>query len=206
MCRRQATTITPEPRMIMHLKPFKKLPMLWWQAIFAANMQEPIVKPFSPARSGTVGSPISYEPFGDGDVIIDGADPVMGWTLYSGSIYKATMNWDLGAMNQVFVGDAIGQLARWPNVSDVNNPFNLSNFAYPDAGSALNRIVDNDLPAKPDNYLKDAILWAELGLKWSSFGTRIILHLGICPKFAVAGYYLQLSSFSQGFIIQIKIS
>jgi hypothetical protein len=137
--------------------------------IHAGTYRETVI----PSNSGVSGSPIVYEPFGDGDVIIDGTDPVTGWTLYSGSIYKATMNWDLGAMNQVFVGVAMGQLARWPNFADVNNPFNLNNFAYPDAGSALNKIVDNELPVKPDNYWKDAILWAEFGLKWSSFGTRI---------------------------------
>ena len=83
----------------------------------------------TPANSGTAGAPITYEPYDGGDVVVDGANPVTGWTLDNngadGPIYEATMNWSYnnGDGNQVFVNGQMMNYARWPNTSlDVSDP------------------------------------------------------------------------------------
>ena len=37
----------------------------------------------TPANSGSAGAPITYMPYNNEKVVIDGADPVTGWTLYN---------------------------------------------------------------------------------------------------------------------------
>ena len=88
----------------------------------------------TPAHSGTAAAPITYQPYGDGTVVIDGADPVSGFTSVGNGIYETTQDtWDLGeGNNQVFVtnstsnGGAPTMLfeARWPNTLslDPSNP------------------------------------------------------------------------------------
>src|SRR5579862_2458322 len=88
----------------------------------------------TPAHSGSPSAPIIYEPFGDGTVVIDGADPVSGFTSVGNGIYETTQDtWDLGeGANQVFVtnpssnGGTPTMLfeARWPNTTslDPTNP------------------------------------------------------------------------------------
>jgi hypothetical protein len=78
----------------------------------------------TPATSGTPAKPITFAAYNNEPVIIDGADPITGWSVDTGSIYQASMPWDLGAgNNQVFVdGQALNQ-ARWPATSlDLSNP------------------------------------------------------------------------------------
>ena len=89
----------------------------------------------TPANSGSIGAPITYEPYNGQHVVVDGADPITGWSLESGStnIYEATMNWSFdsngvngngdGDQNQVFVDGQMMTYARWPNTSlDVSHP------------------------------------------------------------------------------------
>ncbi|PGO80530.1 carbohydrate-binding cenc domain protein, partial [Bacillus cereus] len=57
----------------------------------------------TPVNSGTSGNPITYQNYNDETAIISGNDVVTGWSLDSGNIYKAPINWSLGAGNQVFV-------------------------------------------------------------------------------------------------------
>lgn len=70
----------------------------------------------SPAHSGTPGNPIVYEAYNNEPVTISGADPVTGWTRYSGNIYRAAAPADLGAgNNQLFVDGSALVEARWPS-------------------------------------------------------------------------------------------
>src|SRR5690349_19553033 len=47
----------------------------------------------TPAQSGTSAAPITYMPYGSETVTIDGADPISGWSNYSGAIYSAAQPW-----------------------------------------------------------------------------------------------------------------
>src|SRR6185437_9491957 len=75
-------------------------------------------------NSGAAGAPIIFQPFDTTPVTIDGADPITGWTLSSGSIYTAPMHQNLGTgNNQVFVDNTMVSEARWPNNAlDINHP------------------------------------------------------------------------------------
>lgn len=78
----------------------------------------------TPANSGTAAAPIIYQAYNNQPVIIDGADPITGWSNYQGSIYSAPQSWDLGeGNNQVFVDGQMINEARWPNTTlDVSHP------------------------------------------------------------------------------------
>ncbi len=79
----------------------------------------------------------------DGEqVTVDGSDPVTGWTLYKGSIYKAKVTLSSGDTNQVFVGDQMMTEARWPNGDDL---FHV-NWATAENGTDETMLVDSHLP------------------------------------------------------------
>lgn len=132
----------------------------------------------TPAYSGSSGSPIKFEAYNGETVTIDGSDTITGWTLYSGSVYRASIGWDLGAENQVFVSGSMGQLARWPNVANASDPFDTGNFSAAQSGSGDGHVVDSYLPSNPPNFWQGAVIWASFGHKWSSFGTRITSSTG----------------------------
>jgi parallel beta-helix repeat protein len=76
-------------------------------------------------------------------VTVDGSDPVTGWTLYQGSIYKAKASLSADDTNQLFVGSTMMTEARWPNGDDL---FHV-NWATEEAGTDSGHIVDPKLPA-----------------------------------------------------------
>jgi hypothetical protein len=76
-------------------------------------------------------------------VTVDGSDPVGGWTLYQGSIYKASANLKTDDTNQIFVGGEMMTEARWPNGDDL---FHV-NWATAKTGTDSSHIVDSNLPS-----------------------------------------------------------
>jgi len=79
-------------------------------------------------------SRVSFKAYPGEVATISGADIIAGpWTLDKGSIYKTTMNWDMGkGNNQIFVdGEALIE-ARWPNTDDISRPkhFAIDNGSY----------------------------------------------------------------------------
>jgi hypothetical protein len=79
-------------------------------------------------------------------VTIDGTDAVTGWTLSSGSIYKASVTpigvFGSGDTNQVFVGQQMMTEARWPNGDDL---FHV-NWAIAGANTSTTDVFDSNLP------------------------------------------------------------
>jgi hypothetical protein len=73
-------------------------------------------------------------------VIISAMQPLSGWSLDAGSIYKTVTTWDLGQQNFVINGSIACDLARWPNKT-VENPFSL-NSRRNSSGSASTVITD----------------------------------------------------------------
>jgi hypothetical protein len=76
-------------------------------------------------------------------VTVDGSDPVTGWTLDNGSVYKAKVTLNADDTNQIFVGGEMMTEARWPNGDDL---FNV-NWAKALGGTNTSTIVDNKLPS-----------------------------------------------------------
>src|SRR5579864_957622 len=72
-----------------------------------------------PAHSGTAAKPITFRALANQQVIIDGADPVGGWTSVANGVFQTSgMTWDLGdGNNQLFAGGQMLPEARWPNTS-----------------------------------------------------------------------------------------
>ncbi|WP_414858888.1 right-handed parallel beta-helix repeat-containing protein, partial [Paenibacillus sp. Soil787] len=88
----------------------------------------------APVNSGTAGNTIKFQNYNGEAVAVSGADLVTGWTLDSGNIYKAPMNWSLGAGNQVFINNVLMDEARWPNqTGTLMNPTTATAGAGTDA-------------------------------------------------------------------------
>lgn len=93
-------------------------------------------------ESVTPNSGIAITSYDGEEVTIDGSDPVTGWKLYKGSIYKANVTLSAGDANQVFVGRQMMTEARWP---DGNDLFHV-NWATAEAGTDEGTLVDSHLP------------------------------------------------------------
>ncbi len=72
----------------------------------------------TPPRSGMAGSPIVFQGAPGEKVIISAMEVVNGFTQDAGSIYKTTLNWDLGQRMFVIHDNTLLDLARWPNNID----------------------------------------------------------------------------------------
>ncbi len=135
-----------------------------------------------PAKSGTASARIIYRPFNEDHVIIDATDPVTNWEPYNDKLYRTKHTLSLGAENQIFINDKMGHLARWPNVSEasIDDPFFVhENYSWAvQSGSSRGVVNDPKLPPMPDDFYKGATLWANFGVKWTSFGTDVTASSG----------------------------
>ena len=135
----------------------------------------------APANSGNSALPITFQAYGDGDVVISGTDtlPVSGqsWTLESTNIYYTYMDWTLNDGNQVFVNQAMVPEARWPNAGATypwqNSSINPSpDWAYVDTAGYDNNnqngwLTDTQLPSRPDGYWNGCKLYIIAGAAWN---------------------------------------
>ena len=133
-------------------------------------------------NSGVTVTAYNLEP-----VTVDGSDPVTGWSLYQGSIYKTKVALQPDDTNQIFVGKDMMTEARWPNGDDL---FRV-NWATAEAGTDSGLIVDQSLPAL--NWAGAKIhLWSgsdpfghETGVVTSSGSGRLSVDVGqtgTCPS------------------------
>jgi hypothetical protein len=76
-----------------------------------------------PLYAGCAGAPLVFEPYGGDQVYISGADPLSGWTVHNGSMYKASMPWSLGKYkDQLIIDGKMAWVARCPNVDETYQP------------------------------------------------------------------------------------
>jgi hypothetical protein len=87
-------------------------------------------------------SGITIAPYQNQTVTVDGADPVTGWTLYSGNIYRAQVTLSSGDTNQVFVNGQMMTEAQWPLSYDLFHPV----WATAQSGTNATTLVDSNLP------------------------------------------------------------
>ena len=86
------------------------------QILYNKNMHTPL-KPASTTKVLT--ALLILEKFSlDEKVVITAMDALSGWTSDGGTIFKTTVNWDLGQSNFVMSGTTAMDLARWPNNTD----------------------------------------------------------------------------------------
>jgi parallel beta-helix repeat protein len=134
-------------------------------------------------------------------VIIDGSDPVTGWTPYQGAIYKAKVAMRSDDTNQLFVGKNMMTEARWPNGDDL---FHV-HWALARAGTNSGQVVDPNLP-RADWRNAKVHIWSgtdpfghETGTVTSSGNGQIAMsgiETGTCPLICPApgGYYYLFGS------------
>lgn len=144
----------------------------------------------------TPNSGITIASYNGESVVVDGSDPVSGWTLYQGPIYKTSIILASDDTNQIFVGNEMMTEARWPNSNELFN----SSWATEQKGTDFNHISDAYLP--PINWAGAKVhLWSgsdpfghETGVVTASSPGRIAIDIGqtgtcpsICPT--VGGFY-----------------
>jgi hypothetical protein len=128
-------------------------------------------------------------------VVLDGSEPVTGWTPYQGAVYQAKVAMSSDDTNQIFVGSNMMTEARWPNGDDL---FNVK-WAMARRGTNVGHIVDSNLPAV--NWTGAKVhLWSgadpfghETGTVTASGNGQISIDVesGTCPDICPApgGYY-----------------
>ena len=104
----------------------------WTCAVRAGTYRE-TVKP----NSGITIAAYNLEP-----VVVDGSEPVTGWTPYQGAIYKAKVAMGSDDTNQIFVGNNMMTEARWPNGDDL---FHV-HWAIAQSGTNSGQVIDSSLP------------------------------------------------------------
>lgn len=121
------------------------------------------------SKSGTSTSPLTFQAYDGETVTVSGADPVTGWTNYSGSIYYAAMTGSLGTKDQIFANGQMQFQARWPNSTSLD-PLNPT-FGTVDSGSTTT-INDADL-TQAAGYWVGKTLWCVPGTGYKSYTSTI---------------------------------
>jgi hypothetical protein len=123
-----------------------------------------------PQCSGRAGVPIVFCAETPGTVTVSGLDdvPAEVWRLGKDGIWKASLTLSLSDENQVFDGEKMLYLARWPNTGDDLLSPKLATMG---AGTTPTEIVDAMLP---DYDFKGARVWVHAPLYWSNWTTSVI--------------------------------
>lgn len=136
-----------------------------------------------PIRSGTAEAPIVFRAYPGEKPVISGADPVTGWTLHKGKIYKAPMPWTRNTaerkagMDQVFVDGEMVPEARWPNIHVNPAAITRDQLARAESGvmltrgskegdAASSRYVTRALKNVPADFWKGAYIFFLPGALW----------------------------------------
>jgi hypothetical protein len=143
-------------------------------------------------KSGTAGARITFQPYNNEAVTIDGADAITGFTNAGGAIWTAPMPVNLGyGNNQVFVDGQMMNEARWPNTGfDLSHP-TLATVASASpapaiAGQTTTTINDPNL-TQPANFWVGATIRIGSGQNWAN-QTGTVTASG--PGFVTVSYYL----------------
>lgn len=139
-------------------------------------------------KSGTVGSQIVYSSYGSGNKpIISGFETLSGWTLQSGSIYRAATT-ATTTLNMVIVDGANTPKGRYPNAS----------YLIYESHSGNTSITDNQLTGTPDFTGSEVVVRTS---RWKMDVAVISSHLGNTLTFSAItdeptnnyGYFIQNS-------------
>lgn len=132
----------------------------------------------TPVNSGSSGNPVRYKNYNGEAVVVSGADLITGWTLHSGSIYKAAMNWDVDAANiankgnVVFVDGAYAGTAKWPNDNATDGILNPASWATVDSASGFT-ITDSALSGFSSGYWNNATMVCICGVSYTALSSEI---------------------------------
>ena len=142
--------------------------------------REPTIIPLNSGTSST--NQIKFAAYNSvtEPVTVSGADLISGWTLESGSIYKATMNWDIlnaaGKVENILIVDnqLIGK-AKWPN--NVTDILTTSSWAEVDSATANPlteyTITDSALASFSTGYWNGATIVCVAGVSYAAASSTI---------------------------------
>ncbi|WP_158560399.1 DUF7594 domain-containing protein [Paenibacillus contaminans] len=125
-----------------------------------------------PVHSGTSGNTITFQNYNGEQVTVSGLDPVTGWSLDAGSVYKAVMNGTLGTRNQIFVDGVMMNLARWPNQTGTLTQPTLATVGSVDPGLPSTTIIDSHIPGG-DDFWNGAQLWIPSGVAYWAYTSTV---------------------------------
>jgi hypothetical protein len=101
-------------------------------------------------KSGRQGKPIRFIAAKGARVILKGTDVLnLNWSVYKGSIYKATIDTDV---TQLFLDEKFLIEARWPNMKFPDEMWGKSKWARAGPGSKHGRVIDPNLAATGINW------------------------------------------------------
>ena len=124
-------------------------------------------------RSGEVGRPITFAPYRDENVILDGSDVVEGpWTKAEGQAWKASV---AGTVDAVFCDGTVMVEARWPNCPWSQNWESEKKWALTDAGSGLGRLESAAL-ARSGQDFSGGLVYMKLSKGNSCYTRRVLAH------------------------------
>jgi hypothetical protein len=123
----------------------------------------------TPANSGTSSAPITFKKYGSDEVTISAADKITNWTLDAGTIYYASVNWDMGAgMNQVFVEKEMMIDARYPNITDENGIMEVLTSNKTFTSTAYSDRVESSSLTQAADFWKGGVYWGRHGDAWAA--------------------------------------
>lgn len=151
----------------------------------------------TPLNSGAAGAPIRFEAAAGATVVVSGTEPVSGWSLHEGHIYAATLAWDMGKENQLFInnGTTVTPLweARWPNIGSYDLPGLAAGVAVADSGG-MNTITDAALIPTGVNW-NGAKIWVRGGNAYQGMTSQLTGYNASTGAFtyaSIAGDYAAL--------------
>ena len=125
-----------------------------------------------PRKSGVSRSPIRFVAFTNETVTVSGADPLTGWELVSGAIYR-TRGW---TTEQVFVDGRMLNEARWPRSGPEPlepgeaNVSKRTDRSYAVEGSTPGRLLDPALTRPPTFWNGALVVLLAAHGTWSGVG------------------------------------
>ena len=128
-----------------------------------------------PVTSGKPYAPITYTSYPGETATVTGTEQITGWTLHSGKIYCAPMNWSVGpGQNQVFVDGAEMIEARFPSTdsSDTDNfykPTTTPVQCLRGEPYVLGGVFD-----QPDDYWAGAYFWGKIEPYWHAQCAKVV--------------------------------
>ena len=133
-------------------------------------------------RSGVAGAPITVSSYAKETATVTAADPVTGWTLDHGRVYRSHVATTLGdTHDQLFVDGQMMPEAQLPNTSpspnDISNPTRYkadtaTRLSHDSTGSVY-RFTDSELTA-PAGSLVNAQIEMSVGLQFTSCGAVVV--------------------------------
>jgi hypothetical protein len=122
-----------------------------------------------PVRDGKPAAPIRFQAAPGARVILSGLEPITDWEHVEGGLFRAAVDWSMGAQNQVFRDGQPLTEARWPNRKGTD-PFNPEGARAVREGSAFDRLQCFEFPEHwTSEDLKGATVWCMALYRWASW-------------------------------------